>query len=592
MCGIFGYVGTRPDGAQIVLQGLKTLEYRGYDSWGIAVGTTVSATNTIVVKKKAGKIGEANVSDMPKSSFAFGHTRWATHGGVTDVNAHPHLDCSGKIAIIHNGILENYEEIKKTLLKKGHKFVSQTDTEVAVHLIEEYARTMMFSKAVQRAFNEMDGLNAFIVMNTANHQFVAVRNGSPLVVGFADGENYLASDAAALLPHTKQVHFLEDDEMALVSARGVMIFNARTGDRVKPKKQRLTWSVAQAEKGNYPYFMLKEIHEQPGVIADVAADNADHARKLAMAIKDATGTYLVGCGTAAYACLAGTYIFSKVARRHVNWAIGSEFGYHLDFLNNKSLVIALSQSGETIDLLEAVRKAKAKGAQLAALTNVLGSSLYREAAYTLIIGAGPEKGVASTKAFTGKIAHLVLLAYALNGKVKEGQAVVTQAAKASKAVLAAGYVSKIQRLAKRLKDSRHVYVIGRGLSYPAALEIALKIKEISYIHAEGFAAGELKHGPLALVEKGTACIALLPNDETYGANLAGAMEMKARGGFVIGISHKNHEVFDVWLPVPDAGVATIIPNVIVGQLLAYYLTIARGFDPDMPRNLAKSVTVK
>ncbi len=601
MCGIFGYIGKKTNAAEIVLAGLKTLEYRGYDSWGIAVVPTAPSsnnesnaeyTNKIIVKKKTGKIGDANVSDMPKSSFAFGHTRWATHGGVTDVNAHPHLDCTGTIAIIHNGILENYEEIKKTLVNKGHRFISQTDTEVAVHLIEEYARTMMFTKAVQRAFNEMEGLNAFIVLHTATRQFVAVRNGSPLVVGFGDGENFLASDATAMLPYTRQVHFLEDDEMVIVASRGVMIFNARTGARVRPKKQTLTWSVNEAEKGHYPYFMLKEIHEQPGVVADITADNADHARKLATIIKESAGSYLIGCGTAAYACLAGTYIFSKVARRHVNWAIGSEFGYHLDFLTKKSLVIALSQSGETIDLLEAVRKAQAKGARLAALVNVLGSSLYRAADYTMIIGAGPEKGVASTKAFTGKIAHLVLLAYAMSGAVKEGQMVLTEAAKSCKAVLKESNVAKIQNLAKKLKGSRHMYVIGRGLSYPAALEIALKIKEISYIHAEGLAAGELKHGPLALVEAGTPCIALLPNDETYGANLAGAMEMKARGGYIIGISHKPHEVFDVWLPVADAGVATIIPNVIVGQLLAYYLTLARGFDPDMPRNLAKSVTVK
>ena len=532
------------------------------------------------------------MKDMPESSFAFGHTRWATHGGVSEVNAHPHLDCTGSIAIIHNGILENYEAIKQKLLAKGHHFVSQTDTEVAVHMIEEYAKSMLFSKAVQKAFNDMEGLNAFIAMNRNNHQFVAVRSGSPLAVGFGDGENFLASDAAAMLPYTRQVHFLEDDEMALVSARGVMMFNARTGARIKPHKQTLTWSVSEVEKGSYPFFMLKEIHEQPGVMADIAADNAEHAVKLAGIIKQSHGTYMVGCGTAAYACLAGSYLFSKIARRHVNWAIGSEFGYQLDFLTDKSLILALSQSGETMDLLDSVKKAKEKKAKIAALVNVLGSSLWRLADYTLIIGAGPEKGVASTKAFIGKLSHLTLLAYALDGRIREGQKVVTMAVKSAKTVLSAPVVSRIQKLAKKIKNARHVYVIGRGLSYPAALEIALKIKEISYIHAEGLAAGELKHGPLALVEKGTPCIALLPDDETYGANLAGAMEMKARGGYIIGISHKPHEVFDEFLPINDAKEATIIPMVIVGQLLAYYLTIARGFDPDKPRNLAKSVTVK
>lgn len=593
MCGIFGYVGPSKNAAKIVLEGLKTLEYRGYDSWGIAVvPITESKNKTIVVKKKAGKIGDASVSDMPSSSFAFGHTRWATHGGVSDINAHPHLDCTKTIAIIHNGIVENYQELKEKLVKKGHKFLSQTDTEVAVHLIEEYNKTMLFSKAVQKAFNDMTGLNAFIVMNTKNNQFIAVRNGSPLVVGFGDKENLLASDAAAMLPYTKQVHYLEDDEMALVSARGVMIFNARTGYRIRPKKQLLTWSIAQVEKGKYPYFMLKEIYEQPGIIADIAADGADLAQELAAVIKKADEAYMVGCGTAAYASMVGSMLFAKVAKRQVTAAIGSEFDYELNFLTNKSVILALSQSGETMDTLEAVRKAKKKGATIISLVNAMGSTLYRESDYQLLIGAGPEKGVASTKAFIGKIAHCVLLAYAAAGKVAEGQKILTRAATAGKEVLAPKSVAIIQKLAKSMKKKEHVYVIGRGLSFPASLETALKIKEISYIHAEGFAAGELKHGVIALIEKGTPCIAFLPNDDTYGANLAGAMEMKARGGYIIGVSYKPHDVFDYYIPVSDAGEATVIPNVMVAQLLAYYLTLELGYDPDMPRNLAKSVTVK
>lgn len=593
MCGIFGYIGSRRDAAKLVLEGLKRLEYRGYDSWGVAVvPETKSGKNKIIVKKKAGRIGNASVSDLPNSSLGFGHTRWATHGGVSDINAHPHLDCTGTLAIIHNGIIENYEEIKKDLIKKGHHFISQTDTEVAVHLIEEYCKTTMFSKAVQKAFNQMEGLNAFIVMNTRERQLIAVRNGSPLVAGFGFGENYLASDAAALLPHTKQVYFLEDDQMAIINDDHIMIFDAKTGARIRPTKQTLTWSVKEAEKGTYPFFMLKEIYEQPGMIADIAASSSSLAQNLASAIKKSYGTYMIGCGTASYAALAGTYFFSKIARRHVNWAIGSEFGYHLDFLTPKSLVIALSQSGETMDILEAVKKAKTKEAQIFAIVNVMGSSLYRMADYKMLIGAGPEKGVASTKAFTGKLSHLILLSYALAGSVDLGQKVLTLAAKSAKAVLAPKSVKKIITLAKRIKTAKHIYVIGRGISYPASLETALKIKEISYIHAEGFAAGELKHGVIALIEKGTPCIVFAPNDETYGANLAGAMEMRARGGFIIGISHKPAEVFDYYIPVRDAKEATIIPNVMVAQLLAYYLTIERGFDPDMPRNLAKSVTVK
>ncbi len=589
MCGIFGYVGHKTNAADIVLAGLKYLEYRGYDSWGVAAIPLQG--KTIAVKKKAGKIGNATVEGLPKSTLAFGHTRWATHGGVTDANAHPHLDCTGTIALIHNGIFENYEEIKKKLAARRHHFRSETDTEVAVHLIEEYAKTMAFTKAVQKAFNDMEGLNAIIVMDIKDHTLIAARNGSPLVVGFGDGENFLASDAAALLPHTKQVHFLEDDQMAIIGAQAIMLFNAKTGEHLQSKKQYLTWNVRDAEKGDYPFFMLKEIYEQPGVVSDIAA-NAAHIQTHADHIKKSRGAYLVGCGTASYAAIAGEYLFSKIAKRHINTAIASEFGYHLDFLNRDSLVVAISQSGETMDILESVKKAKQKGAKILALVNVLGSTLYREADYTLMIDAGPEKGVASTKAFIGMLSHLTLLAYAVAGKTKEGVAVLTRAVVSMKKVLSGPSVKKIKELAVKLKKTEHIYVIGRGLSYPTALESALKVKEISYIHAEGLAAGELKHGPLALVTRGTPCIAFLPDDETYGANLAGAMEMKARGGYIIGISYKPHEVFDYYLPVSDADEATIMPNVVTAQLLAYYLTIERGYNPDMPRNLAKSVTVK
>lgn len=590
MCGIFGYVGPSKNATAIVFKGLKDLEYRGYDSWGIAA--VRDSGDKIIVQKKIGKIGDAKLIGFGQNSFAFGHTRWATHGGVTDVNAHPHLDCTGTIAIIHNGIVENYKEIKSKLTKKGHAFVSETDTEVAVHLIEEYAKTTLFSKAVQRAFNEMTGLNAFIVMNTANHQFVAVRNGSPLVVGFGNGENYLASDAAALLPYTRQVHFLEDDQMAIVASDGVMIFNARTGDKIQPKKQTLTWSITQVEKGDYPYFMLKEIYEQPGIIADIAADAHDRAEDLAQLVKKASDTTMIGCGTAAYACMASATLFASIAKRKVSWNMGSEFHSDTEFLSKKSVVFALSQSGETMDTLEAVRKAKAKGASIVSLVNVMGSTLYRESDEQLLLGAGPEKGVASTKAFTAKIAHMILVAFATIGKVREGQKLLIKTVKIAKEVLAPPSVTAIQKLAATLKAKEHIYVIGRGMSYPAALEAALKIKEISYIHAEGFAAGELKHGMIALIEPGTPCIVFLPNDDLYDANLAAAMEMKARGGFIIGVSHKPNDMFDEYLPVGDAQQATIIPNVIVAQLFAYYLTIERGFDPDMPRNLAKSVTVK
>ena len=591
MCGIFGYIGPREDAAEIVFEGLKQLEYRGYDSWGVAVVPKDGSTK-IGIKKKAGKIGNSTIEGLAKGSLSFGHTRWATHGGVTDKNAHPHLDCTGKIAVIHNGIFENYEAIKKKLLLRGHKFVSETDTETVCHLIEELAQKMTFSEAVRQAFNRMEGLNAIIAINAQENQLVAARNGSPLVIGFGPNENFLASDASALIPHTRNVYFLEDDEMAILAPRKVTIQESKTGKKLGIKKQKLNWNIVQGEKGRYPFFMLKEIEEQPKIVSEIASTMGGPAEKIAGIIKRARGTFLVGCGTASYACLAGTYLLSKIAQKHVNWAIGSEFGYHLDFLNKESLVVAISQSGETMDILESVKKAKERGAKILSLVNVLGSSLYRLSDYKLLIGAGPEKAVASTKAFIGMLSHLILIAYAFNDNVKEGQKLLKLSAEAIKEVLSDRVIKKIRMLSDKIVDKKHIYVIGRGLSYPTSLEAALKIKEISYIHAEGLAAGELKHGPLALVEKGTPCIAFLPNDETYGANLAGAMEMKARGGYLIGISHKPHEIFDYYLPVRDVGEATIIPNVVISQLLAYFLAIKKGLDPDKPRNLAKSVTVK
>jgi len=584
MCGIFGYIGERKNASQIVFEGLKSLEYRGYDSWGVAVVTKLKNNKEeIRIKKKAGKIGKNNVNDLPGGAIAIGHTRWATHGGLTDLNSHPHLDCKKEIAVIHNGIFENYEEFKNKLIKKGHKFISQTDTEVISHLLE--------SEDFRTVFNKMEGLNAVIVINSKKREIIAARNGSPLVIGFGMNENFLASDASALLPYTKKVYFLEDNEMAILTEKSVVIKDVKSGKTKKIKPQILNWKLAEGEKGKYPNFMLKEIYEQPKILSGIAS-NASESVKIAKEIRKSRGAYFVGCGSASYAAIAGTYLFSKVANRHINFAIGSEFGYHLDFLNKDSLIIPISQSGETMDILESIKKAKEKGAKIACLTNVLGSSLYRMSDYKMLIGAGPEKSVASTKALTGMIAHLILLAYALDGGIKDGQKVLAASADSTKKILSSKSIKSIKLLAGRISESKNTYIIGRGLSYPASLETAMKIKEISYIHAEGLAAGELKHGPLALVEKGTPCIAFLPNDETYGSNLAGAMEMKARGGFVIGISFKPHEVFDYYIPVTDAGVGTIIPNIVVAQLLAYFLTIKKGLDPDKPRNLAKSVTVK
>lgn len=597
MCGIFGYIGKKNDAAKIVFSGLKTLEYRGYDSWGIAVLSSKLSEQRMIVKKRAGKIGEATVADLPVSCFALGHTRWATHGGVTDVNAHPHLDCTGQFAIIHNGIIENYDEIKKELIKKGHKFISETDTEVAVHLIEENYKKFKDSsnllfEAVRVSFARFEGLNAIIVMDAHTQTFAAAKNGSPLVIGKGEGENFLASDAHALLPYTKNMYFMEDNEIILISQNEITVYDVKKSRRKIPNFTHLSWSHTVTTKGDFPHYMLKEIFDQPKVIENIISDPDRQVDNFSRLIKQSYGTYLVGCGTAAYACLAGTYIFSKVAKRHINFAVGSEFGYLADFLTSKSLVLALSQSGETIDVVEAVKKAKERDAQIGTLVNVLGSTLYRISDYKLLLNAGVEKAVVSTKAFTAKLAYLILLAYSLIHKKEIGMKVLKLCVNELYTILQPARLLMIKKLASQLTRKNHIYIIGRGLSYPIALETALKIKEASYIHAEGFAAGELKHGVIALIEKETSCIAFLPNDETYGANLAGAMEMKARGGYIIGISFKPHEIFDYYLPVSDCGIASIIPSIAIGQLLGYYLAIHQGYDPDKPRNLAKSVTVK
>lgn len=599
MCGIFGYVGQKNNAAQLIFEGLKKLEYRGYDSWGIALRLTTggpqSKLEKIVVDKHVGKITDAHLASNLYNLFsniALGHTRWATHGGVTDVNAHPHLDCLGKIAIIHNGIIENYDRIRQKLVKFGHKFVSETDSEVAAHLIEEYSKKFSFIEATRRAFLEFDGLNAIIAMNGETNEFVAAKSGSPLVVGFGKDENFLASDAPALLSHTRKVHFLEDGEIVRVTKDEVALFDGKTGKRKSPRLQTLNWKIEEAEKGKYPHFMIKEINEQPKVLRGIAQGAINQIPDLAKIIKNAYGTYMVGCGTASYAALSGTYLFSRIAHRHVNFAQGSEFGYALDFLTNKSLVVAFSQSGETIDIIESVNKARAKGAKILAIVNVLGSTLYRMADYKILLGAGPEKCVLSTKTFTAKLAILILLSHALNTGLLEGKKLLERAIDEVEKILKLKSLAEIKKLANKFVNSEHIYVIGRGQSYPVALEAALKIKEVSYIHAEGFAAGELKHGVIALIDKGTPCLVFAPNDETYGAVLSGAMEMKTRGGFIIGVSWRNHEVFDYYLPVSDCGDASAIPNTVVAQLLGYYLCLKKGYDPDRPRNLAKSVTVK
>jgi len=586
MCGIFGYIGKRINAAELVFDGIKTLEYRGYDSWGVAA----ISKNNIFVQKQIGKIGDAKLHKSPLSSLAIAHTRWATHGGVTKENAHPHLDCTKSIAIIHNGIIENYDTLKKQLHNK-HTFLSETDSEVAVHMIEEKMHAMPFSEAVRMTFLACSGSNALVAIQQATNEIVAIRSGSPLVVGYGDNEQFIASDAAGLLPYTKKVHYLEDNEMAILTKNSIQIVDIQTNAKKKIVPTILTWTRAAATKAGFDTYMEKEIHEQTNIIYTLAKQTT-YATQLAHAIQTARGAYLTGCGSAYYACLAGTYLFSTIAKRHINAMVASEFTFQEDFINDKSLVIALSQSGETMDIIDAVKRAKSKRATIASIVNVEGSTLWRLSDLPIPCGAGPEIAVASTKDLTAKLAHLILTAYASIDKQNEGTIVLTKTQKEIARILAPSSQQKLLNIAQILCHTNHLFVVGRGLSYPAALEIAIKIKEITYIHAEGLAAGELKHGTIALIEKGTPCIVIAPNDETYGANIAAAMELAARGAIIIGISRTQHEVFDQYIEVKDCGPATIIPTIVAGQLLALTIATKKGLDPDKPRNLAKSVTVK
>ncbi len=592
MCGIFGYVGSTGDAAGIVLRGLQKLEYRGYDSWGIGV----AHEGRVVVDKRIGKIGAA-MPELPAGAIGIGHTRWATHGGVTEANAHPHLDCAGRLALIHNGIVSNYRELRDPLVQAGHRFRSQTDTEVVAHLLEDCldqtpAGPEQLLTATIAAFRRLQGLNAIAVLDVRTGQIAAAKSGSPLVLGWSDDGNMLASDFSALLEHTRRVTFVEDRQAVLVSRERNRLFDVDTSQELEPAITEVGWAAAATELSGYPDYMTKEIHEQPALLRRLAGGWGDHARRLAALLREASDVFVIGCGTAGHAALAAQYLLARIAGRRVTFATASEFSYLRDFVAEGSLVVALSQSGETIDVIDAVRAARQRGARIAAMVNVEGSTLWRLADVVVPLGAGPERCVLSTKSFTAKQAILLLTAYELTGRLDAGVALVEGAAHEIERLLADDRRDLIRHIADAIYRRDHLFVIGRGPSYPLALEAALKVKEVSYVHAEGFAGGELKHGVIALIEPGTPCLVLAPGDETYEDIMAGAMEVKARGAMLIGLSPEPHEAFDCHIPVADLGPATAIVNAVPAQLLGYYLALLRGHDPDKPRNLAKSVTVK
>lgn len=621
MCGIFGYIGKRQNAPEIIFDGLKTLEYRGYDSWGIAAKNQGKLT----AEKETGKLPDKlpNSRNLPKeSSLAIGHTRWATHGGVTVANAHPHLDCEKNIAVVHNGIIENFQELKNQLIAQGHKFHSETDSEVLPHLIEQQIKDGKgFATAVRDTFNQLEGMNAIVVAYAPSKEIIAAKNGSPLAVGIGKDELLIASDAAGISKYTKNVIFLGDHQMVILGESSslrdhkvakqsqkeiaaspsaprndvyIKLLELPNGNEIKPEITKLTWQFENADKGKYPHFFIKEIHEEPRVIKNIALNGVPNAKKFADLIDHAFGTFLIACGSASYAAVGATYLFSKIAKKHVNFAVGSEFKYIEDFVKNKTLVIPISQSGESIDVIEPTTKAKIeKGAKIASIVNVLGSTLYRLSDVNFLLEAGPEKAVVATKSFTAMIAVIFLIAYTLANRTKEAQQLLMKAADNTTKILEDDYINGVKKVADKLKNKEHIYIIGRGVSYTAALEATLKIKEATYIHSEAFPGGELKHGVIALIEKGTPCIVFAPNDETYEEIVSNAQEIKARGGYIIGIGPKNNTVFDEFLATEDIGEATLLPQVAISHLLGYYLALAKGNkDPDKPRNLAKSVTVK
>ncbi len=600
MCGIIAYSGGK-DAAGVVLEGLKKLEYRGYDSWGIAALTSNTAQPFSVIKK-TGKIGEVSLESVKaavkgENHVALGHTRWATHGGVTEQNTHPHFDCRQRIAVVHNGIVENHQQLKEELASKGHVFASQTDTEIIPHLIEEYSEGADFGAAASKAANRLHGRSAFVAVDSVSKTIVAVRKGAPLIIGVHENsseEFFVASDITAFLDHTNKVKYLDDSEMAVVGggSDGVRFFGLETGDEIRKRVVEIHWHQDKIEKEGYDHFMIKEIMEQKETL--LRAISQDDAKLLTVAesIKSAFGTFFVGCGTAGKVCMAADYLFSKIARKHVNSVVASEFANYQEYLTPKTLMIAVSQSGETTDVLEAIEVAKAKNVRVISLLNVFGSTMMRMSDDFFMVNAGAERAVVSTKATTAQLAVVMLLAYATAGKLQEGKLLLINAASAVNDMLNPRYDEHIKKLALLLHEKSDAFIIGRGLNYPIALEAAIKLQETCYLNAQGFAGGELKHGPLALIEEGTLCIALVPNDETKAAMLGNATEVKARGGYIVGIAPENNAVFDYWIKVPDLGNASPIVNIIPVQVLAYHMAVLRGCDPDYPRNLAKSVTVK
>jgi len=609
MCGIVGYVGPR-DAAPILLEGLRRLEYRGYDSAGIAVLTD---DGKVFIEKKAGKLTNLTDhlnGDAPAGQPGIGHTRWATHGLPNDTNAHPHTDCSGKFALIHNGIIENYIEIKDRLAAGGHRFTSETDTEVLVHLIEsKYTDDLV--DAVRQALNEVRGAYAIGVMHTDHpDRIVGARMNVPLIVGLGDGEGFLASDVPAILEHTKNVVILHEGDIADVTPTGTRVITL-AGDEVERDVTEIHWSIEAAEKGGFPHFTLKEIYEQPHAIQESLRGRVDGLGNVTLpeldAIEDklrrAERVYIVGCGTASYAAHVAAYLIQEWAGLPASMQIGSEMRYSPPPIDDRTLVISVSQSGETADTLAPQKLAAERGATIVVVTNVVGSAITREADAVCYLQAGPEVAVASTKAFVTQVLVLQMIALHLarmRGTLSSNRLRTYGQSLRELPRLAAETLElapQIKKLARRYAGARDFIYIGRGVGFPIAMEGALKLKELSYVHAEGYAAGELKHGPIALLDPETPLVAIATRGSVYEKVVSNVAEARARSAPIIAIATQGDEQIHRYaqdvLYVPDSPEAiSPVIAVLPLQLLAYEIAVARGTDVDQPRNLAKSVTVE